>query len=118
MGLGGLGRLPISILNLVSSFLFYGQGVVAPGESNPNMLGSAERMCFAVLADPRVLPDSKPVLPLLNTINGHRFASNTGHYELWESLCALKRAVVRVFDLPTNSPAFNGEVLSREGRCR
>jgi hypothetical protein len=107
MGLGGTrAQIPTAVLNLVSSSGFYGQSVTAPGGDNPNMLGSAQRLCYGVLAgNGKSLPGTRgnPVvdpLPAPKVINvpDSSFAKGTAHYELWESLCTFQNEpVVRVF---------------------
>ncbi len=113
MGLGGTrAQIPTAVLNLVSSSGFYGHGVVAPGGDNPNMLGSAQRMCYAVLAgNERTLPATRGSLdplpaPEVTNTQDSRFAKGTAHYELWESLCTFQNEpVVRVFTkLGASSP--------------
>jgi mono/diheme cytochrome c family protein len=108
MGLGGTrAQIPSAVLNLVSSSGFYGHGVVAPGGDNPNMLGSAQRMCYAVLAgNDRALPSHRvstepPPAPEVMNTAASSFAKGTAHYELWESLCTFQNEpVVRVFSNP------------------
>jgi len=106
MGLGGTAAdIPQSVLNLVASSPFYGSAVIAPGADNPNMLGSAQKQCAAVLTNQRALPPKNPPAPwLLHS----QFAKGTGHYELWESLCTFgNEPVVHVFE-----PSPDGEIYS------
>jgi mono/diheme cytochrome c family protein len=85
MGLGGTkATIPDVVLNLVATSPFYGKAVTAPnGQKTPNMLQSALALCGSVLGQSRKLKADKPapVMPLGN------FATGTGHYEVWESLC-------------------------------
>jgi mono/diheme cytochrome c family protein len=106
MGLGGTrAQIPSAVLNLVALSGFYGQGVTAPGGDNPNMLGSAQRMCYGILAGSgRSLPEKRgnvaDPLPAPKVVNSadSSFAKGTAHYELWESLCTFQNEpVVRVF---------------------
>ncbi|HEY8944238.1 MAG TPA: hypothetical protein VIM73_08245, partial [Polyangiaceae bacterium] len=97
MGLGGTAsEIPQVVLNLVATSPFYGAAVKAPGGDNPNMLGSAEKLCAAVLTQPRELPGRNPPAPWLTF--SQFFAKRTAHYELWESLCTHQNEpVVHVF---------------------
>jgi hypothetical protein len=108
MGLGGTrAQIPTAVLNLVALSAFYGRGVTAPGADNPNMLGSAQRYCYGVLAGSRALPQIAPApgknpAPIVSASAG--FAAGTAHYELWESLCTFQNEpVVRVFTKPSTS---------------
>jgi hypothetical protein len=96
MGLGGTGaKIPQSVLNLVATSPFYGNPVKVPGATSPNMLGSAQQLCFFVLNDPRHLGIHGPEFRAEDT----KFVPGVGHYELWESLCATgNEPVVRVFN--------------------
>jgi mono/diheme cytochrome c family protein len=96
MGLGGTGaNIPLSVLNLVATSPFYGFGVAVPGANSPNMLGSAQQICFYVLESARYLQRTVPTIGL----HEDTWIANTGHYELWESLCSFGNdPVVRVFD--------------------
>lgn len=110
MGLGGTGAyIPQSALNLVATSSFYGHAVAVPGVNSPNMLGSAQQLCFYVLADPRNLgtrvPDGQPLTAKATAVavefgkaTTPHFVPGVGHYELWESLCATGNdPVVHVF---------------------
>ncbi len=109
MGLGGTtAQIPQVVLNLVATSPFYGNAVIAPGGDNPNMLGSAQKQCAAVLSAPRGLPDRSPPAPWLLQAE---FAKGTAHYELWESLCGHDNLpVVHVFEHGTDkfSPWVSG----------
>jgi mono/diheme cytochrome c family protein len=110
MGLGGTGaNIPIEALNLVATSPFYGQAVTVPGANSPNMLGSAQQLCFFVLDDTRSLGATGPEF---NKNTETNFVPQTGHYELWESLCAFGNApLVHVFTLQQKSaPVFSGGV--------
>lgn len=107
MGLGGTSaEIPLSVLSLVASSPFYGEGVRTPGATTPNMLNSALEFCYFVLGGTRTLPDTPPApgqpgvpAPQITT-DDHIFVSGNAHYELWESLCSLGNdPVVRVFGL-------------------
>jgi hypothetical protein len=112
MGLGGTqAELPPVAISLVATSPFYGRPVTAPGVASANMLEAATGLCFRVLGSERVLED----LPRLITGGGASlpFASGTGHYELWESLCSKDNApVVRVFELQV-PPVSNAAKLYR-----
>jgi mono/diheme cytochrome c family protein len=107
MGLGGTeADIPQIVLDLVATSPFYGTGVTAPGARNANMLGSAEQLCFYVLAHRRKVQarlagvDDRPTVRLDTTTP---FARGFGHYELWESLCTFgNEPVVRVFNPTTH----------------
>jgi mono/diheme cytochrome c family protein len=106
MGLGGTeADIPRIVLDLVATSPFYGTAVTAPGASNANMLGSAEQLCFYVLAHERALlprlggVDERPTIRLTGD---SPFVRRSAHYELWESLCTFgNEPVIRVFD-PVN----------------
>jgi mono/diheme cytochrome c family protein len=106
MGLGGTGAsLPLSILSLVATSPFYGVGVDIPGATTPNMLGSAQEVCFDALESARSLERGVPTI----SATEHTWVPNTGHYEFWESLCSYGNdPVVHVFDpsVPPN-PIYN-----------
>ncbi len=106
MGLGGTAAdIPQSVLNLVATSPFYGAAVIAPGGDNPNMLGSAQKLCAAVLTSARGLPAKNPPAPWLLQA---QFAKSTAHYELWESLCTFQNEpVVHVFE-----PSDDGAIYS------
>jgi mono/diheme cytochrome c family protein len=106
MGLGGTAAdIPQSVLNLVAASPFYGTAVIAPGADNPNMLGSAQKLCAAVLTTARGLPAKNPPAPWLLQ---SQFVKGTAHYELWESLCTFEnQPVVHVFE-----PSLDGEIYS------
>ncbi|HTQ05708.1 MAG TPA: hypothetical protein VMI54_17720 [Polyangiaceae bacterium] len=97
MGLGGTGaNIPLAVLNLVATSPFYGNGVSIPGANTPNMLGSAQQICFFALETERYLEHTTPKI---YSLADPEWVPNTGHYELWESLCAYGNdPVVRVFD--------------------
>lgn len=101
MGLGGTGaNIPLSVLNLVATSPFYGHGVAVPGANTPNMLGSAQQICFYVLESARSLSRGVPTIAETE----RTWIPNTGHYELWESLCSYGNdPIVRVFD-PVEQP--------------
>jgi hypothetical protein len=109
MGLGWTeAEIPQIVLDLVATSPFYGKGVKAPGATNANMLGSAEQLCFYVLAHERALlprlagVDERPTIRLDTAIGESPFVGGAAHYELWESLCTFgNEPVVRVFD-PVN----------------
>jgi hypothetical protein len=107
MGLGGTGaNIPISVLSLVANSPFYGNGVRVPGAKNPNMLGSAQQLCYFVLADTRQLGAHGPQFEPLTEVN---FVPGVGHYELWESLCTHgNEPVVHVYTADT--PPLSNQV--------
>lgn len=106
MGLGGTeADIPRIVLDLVATSPFYGKPVTAPGAVNANMLGSAEQLCFYVLAHQRALlpllagVDERPTIRLDDSVGVSPFARGVAHYELWESLCTFgNEPVVRVFN--------------------
>jgi len=104
MGLGGTGaNIPISVLNLVATSPFYGHVVSVPGATSPNMLGSAQQLCYYVLADGRQLGDNGPEFSPTYETN---FVSGVGHYELWQSLCTFgNEPIVRVLSAGTTLSA-------------
>jgi hypothetical protein len=121
MGLGGTAaNIPQAALNLVATSSFYGQAVSVPGVNSPNMLGSAQQLCFYVLHDPRTLgsrpPDGQVQSGQLLTANvelatGTHFAQGAAHYELWESLCATGNTpIIHVFGAAPGgtAPTFAG----------
>jgi hypothetical protein len=114
MGLGGTrANLPQSVLNLVATSPFYGAPVTAPGATSPNMLGSAKLECQNVLSANRVLPTNIPAVPALDSLNGS-FARDTGHFELWESLCTHGNdPIVRVLYPPNSSASKSSNLLFR-----
>jgi mono/diheme cytochrome c family protein len=111
MGLGGTeAAIPQAVLKLVATSPFYGKGVTA-GVSDPNMLDSAQQVCFYVLGHDRVLelgtnPPSSPQLRF-----SRKFAPSTGHYEVWESICTSRNEpVVRVFSqIAEGQPLTSGQ---------
>ena len=111
MGLGGTGaNIPLSVLNLVATSPFYGRAVKVPGANSPNMLGSAQQLCFFVLSDPRHLEASGPTFDSSET----NFVPGVGHYDLWESLCTFgNEPVVHVFAAGPSEPGFDPSKLYR-----
>jgi hypothetical protein len=104
MGLGGTAaEIPSSVLNLVAASPFYGTVATAPGLPDPNMLETAKQLCVQVLDRDWSLTNQSQSAVLKPTTS-NSFVTNTGHYELWESLCNFgNEPVVRVFD-PGASP--------------
>ncbi len=110
MGLGGTqATIPQEVLSLISSSPFYGQAASTVGVSDgttfgANMLQPAQAKCVQILTTPITIPllvADKKFHPIHDMTGiGTPFAVNTGHYQLWESLCNHGQApMVRVLNL-------------------
>jgi hypothetical protein len=82
--------------------------VKVPGANSPNMLGSAQQLCFYVLSKARQLGDRGMEFV------GSDFVPDVAHYELWESLCTFgNEPVVQVFS-DASTPSISGVYRAKD----
>lgn len=105
MGLGGTtAEVPRSVVSLISTSPFYGEAVsLSEPAIDANMLEPAVATCRAVASTViRLTPRAGGGLVVRR--NGGGFAVETGHYQLWESLCNFsQQPLVRVTSLMKES---------------